>query len=172
DHSSGGGNIVAWASVSGKPSSFAPSDHAHTSTPGDGGLVSYGSITGKPSSFTPSAHALDPASGYHTGDLPWANVSGKPSTFAPSAHKTSHQNGGTDELGLDWSQLTSGVPSTFAPSAHKTSHQTGGSDAMLPGDQGGFDRYATVGTVGRHVYVGSTTPSSPAPAEGDIWIKG
>ena len=71
----------------------------------------------------------------------------------PTAHATSHQDGGTDELGLDGSQITSGtVPiariptgqtgSTVpfgndarfsdarTPTAHASSHQDGGSDEL------------------------------------------
>jgi hypothetical protein len=60
----------------------------------------------------------------------------------PLAHKTSHQDGGSDEISVEglageltaeqksaWAKI-SGIPSTFAPSAHKTSHQLGGSDAL------------------------------------------
>jgi len=60
----------------------------------------------------------------------------------PTAHKTSHQDGGSDELSVEglagmlaeeqassWI-LLSDKPSTFAPEAHKTSHQDGGSDEI------------------------------------------
>jgi hypothetical protein len=60
----------------------------------------------------------------------------------PLAHKTTHENGGSDEISVDelsgqladdqpsaWA-LVSDKPSTFAPAAHKTSHQDGGSDEI------------------------------------------
>jgi hypothetical protein len=60
----------------------------------------------------------------------------------PTAHASSHENAGSDEIGVDglagqladsqpstWT-LVSGKPSTFAPSAHKTSHQDAGSDEI------------------------------------------
>lgn len=60
----------------------------------------------------------------------------------PEAHKTSHQDGGSDEIsaeGLDgelsaeqksaWGKV-SGKPTTFTPAAHKTNHQDGGSDEL------------------------------------------
>lgn len=54
----------------------------------------------------------------------------------PAAHHTSHENGGSDEVALDWSQLASGVPSTFAPSGHNASHENGGSDEIEIADLG------------------------------------
>jgi len=43
------------------------------------------------------------------GATEWSGITGKPSTFAPSAHAASHQDGGSDELALDGSQITSGT---------------------------------------------------------------
>jgi hypothetical protein len=69
---------VAWASVSGKPTAFAPSVHAHTDDPVTGGPVGYGDLAGKPSTFAPSGHAhADAASG---GKIAYANVTGTPAT--------------------------------------------------------------------------------------------
>lgn len=63
-------------------------------------------------------------------------------TSTPTAHKTTHQDGGADEINVDallgelaeaqistW-DLVSGKPTTFAPAAHKTSHQDSGSDEI------------------------------------------
>lgn len=60
----------------------------------------------------------------------------------PKAHKTTHQNGGSDEIAVDglsgqladsqpstWA-LVDGKPSTFDPSLHHTSHENGGSDEI------------------------------------------
>jgi hypothetical protein len=76
------------------------------------------------------------------GTTTWSGITDKPSTFAPEAHKTSHQDGGSDEISVEglageltaeqksaWTKV-SGKPSTFAPEAHKTSHQDGGSDEI------------------------------------------
>lgn len=52
---------VAWANVSGKPSTFAPSSHTHA----------WSEVTGKPSTFTPSSHS------HGAGDLPSASTSAK-----------------------------------------------------------------------------------------------
>lgn len=38
----------------------------------------------------------------------WSQITNKPSTYPATAHKTSHENGGSDEIGLDGSQITSG----------------------------------------------------------------
>ena len=67
----------------------------------------------------------------------------------PTAHKTSHQDGGTDEISVaalsgqladaqpsTWA-LVSGKPTTFTPEAHKISHQDGGTDEIsVPGLSG------------------------------------
>ena len=60
----------------------------------------------------------------------------------PTAHKTSHQDGGSDEISVQglagvlpeaqpstWA-LVSGKPTTFTPEAHKTSHQDAGADEI------------------------------------------
>ena len=60
----------------------------------------------------------------------------------PTAHKTTHQDGGSDEISVEglageltaeqksaWSKV-SGKPTTFTPAAHKTTHQDGGSDEI------------------------------------------
>ncbi|MDR4490813.1 MAG: hypothetical protein R2685_07915 [Candidatus Nitrosocosmicus sp.] len=36
----------------------------------------------------------------------------------PNAHAASHGNGGTDEISIDWSQITSGIPTEFTPDDH------------------------------------------------------
>jgi hypothetical protein len=99
----------------------------------------------------------------------------------PVAHKVSHQNGGTDELALDGSQITSGTVTTTrlstgatandvcigndarlsdarTPTAHKVSHQNGGSDELgLDGSQ------ITAGTV-------TTTRLSTGATANDVCI--
>ena len=55
-------------------------------------------------------------------------MSGKPSTFPPEAHKTSHQDGGSDEVSVAGLSGTLADPQT--PAAHKTSHQDGGTDEI------------------------------------------
>lgn len=47
--SSGGGGTVAWADVTGKPTTFAPSAHTHP----------WSEVTGKPTEFAPVAHTHD-----------------------------------------------------------------------------------------------------------------
>lgn len=61
---------------------------------------------------------------------------------AAASHKTTHENGGNDEITVAelsgelaaeqksaWSKV-SGKPSTFAPSAHHEAHEDGGSDEI------------------------------------------
>jgi hypothetical protein len=60
----------------------------------------------------------------------------------PLAHKTTHENGGSDEISVDelsgqladdqpstWA-LVSGKPTTYPPDHHKTQHQLGGGDTI------------------------------------------
>jgi hypothetical protein len=70
-----------WATITGKPSTFAPSAHGHAAS----------EITGLAAVATTGAYA---------------DVSGKPSTFAPSAHAASHASGGSDAVTLAASQVT------------------------------------------------------------------
>lgn len=53
--------------------------------------------------------------------------SGKPASGVP-AHKTSHQNGGSDEISV--AGLSGLLADGQTPLAHKTSHQNGGSDEI------------------------------------------
>lgn len=57
-----GSYYLAWANITGKPSTFAPSSHSHD----------WSDITGEPA--------------YTTRWPSWSEVTGKPSTFAPSSH--------------------------------------------------------------------------------------
>lgn len=94
---------VTWATLPGKPTSFAPAPHTHA----------YGDLTGIPATFAPSAHThawpditgkpnlYPPSAHTHL----WADITDKPATFPPSAH--SHA----------WGEIT-GKPTTFTPSAH------------------------------------------------------
>jgi baseplate upper protein BppU/tail fiber-like repeat protein/tail-like repeat protein len=87
-----------WGSVSGKPTTFAPSAHTHL----------WADITDKPTTFTPAAHThlwadiTDKPTSFVSA---WADITGKPTTFAPSAH--THL----------WADITD-KPTTFTPSAH------------------------------------------------------
>ena len=63
-------------------------------------------------------------------------------TATPDAHKTTHQDGGTDEISVEglageltaaqkssWAKVAD-KPTTFTPEAHKTTHQDGGTDEI------------------------------------------
>lgn len=100
---SGGGGLVDWDSVLGKPEAFPPAPHRHDASeidnlPTSGVSTAWADITGAPDTFPPSAHT-------HT----WAQVTGKPTTFAPSAH--AHP----------WSEITD-TPASYPPSAHTHSY--------------------------------------------------
>lgn len=157
----GDGATVAYASISGKPTGFAPTAHAHADA-SSGGTVAYGVLTGVPSSFTPTAHNHDVAGSY----VAYANLTGKPTSMAPTAHAIDPASGfhtGT----LPWGSV-SGKPATFAPADHGATHIWGGGDGItgMPQlkAQGG-------GSAGHVIWTGTTDPGANA-VEGDIWIKG
>jgi hypothetical protein len=54
-YDAGGQLAIPWASISGKPATFAPSAHGHTDAT-TGGPVDWSAIAGKPATFAPSAH--------------------------------------------------------------------------------------------------------------------
>lgn len=78
-------NSVAWANVSGKPSSFTPSSHTHPISQ----ITNRGTLK-----FTGAATGSYDGSGNLTINIPsggmssvsWSDISGKPSTFTPSSH--------------------------------------------------------------------------------------
>ena len=78
----------------------------------------------------------------------------------PGAHKTSHQDGGADEINVtglngaladnqtsSW-DLVSGKPTSFAPSGHHAAHEPGGSDALIT--------YGTKTTAALNKTIGAT----------------
>ena len=77
---------IPWAKLTGVPSTFTPTAHAHD----------WADVTGEPTTFAPTVH--DHSAGAGGGNVPWANVSGKPSTFTPATHASSHLTGGADAL--------------------------------------------------------------------------
>ena len=107
----GVGGSVAWADITGKPSTFTPSAHSHTE---------YAAVT--------HAHVISDvwglenalsgkASSSHSHG--WSEITDKPLTFTPSSH------------GHEWSEITD-KPSTFDPAAHghSMSDITGLSNAL------------------------------------------
>jgi Collagen triple helix repeat (20 copies) len=75
----------------------------------------------------------------------------------PTAHKTSHQDGGADELALDGSQITTGTVA-----AARVAQPAVSADA---------NNYARLGSDSRlwvPIRVATTAPSSPAV--GDLWV--
>jgi plastocyanin len=94
---------VSWSTLTGKPTTFAPSAHTHlwaditdrpSTLPPSAHTHDWTQVTGKPTSYVPSAHG-------HA----WTELTGVPSTFAPSSHTHA------------WSSITS-KPSTFTPASH------------------------------------------------------
>lgn len=67
---------VAWADVTGKPTTFAPETHSHD----------WADVTGKPATFTPTIGKT--ATTAKAGDYvpTYAEITGKPATFAPETH--------------------------------------------------------------------------------------
>lgn len=89
---------LAWANLTGKPTTFTPTAHTHA----------WGDITSPPV--------------YTTRWPAWTEVTGKPTTFAPSAHTHAWAdiNSGVPETATRWPAWTevTGKPGTFTPSAH------------------------------------------------------
>lgn len=125
-HDGADSKTIAYSALTSVPTSFAPATHTHASAAaGVGGQIAYSALTGVPSSFAPSTHTH--ADGSTGGTVAYSVITGKPSTFAPSAHASSHTNGGSDEVSIDWTQITSGKPTTFAPVDH--THASAGAQA-------------------------------------------
>lgn len=83
-------NSVAWANVSGKPSTFAPATHNH-----DDRYYTESEIDTKLSGKANTTHNHNSAylgitakaeSAKSADSVAWANVSGKPSSYTPSSH--------------------------------------------------------------------------------------
>jgi hypothetical protein len=150
-----GALAMAWANVTGKPSTFAPTVHAHAGS-ASGGTIAYADLTGKPTSMAPTVHAhAGSASG---GTVGYADITGKPTSMAPTAH--------THPYGSD----VTGKPATFAPSDHADAHKTGGGDALVASQINGWNRAAAGSTLGVRIFCGTGTPAGMA--EGDIWVIG
>jgi hypothetical protein len=125
DELGGGAGSVDWGAVTGKPNSFPPSAHNHTTaeiTGLDATLTgksdvghahAWTEITAKPTEFDPIAH-----------NHLWADITDKPATFTPAAH--SHDFASITEKPLSyppdahthlWAQITD-KPTTFTPETH------------------------------------------------------
>ncbi|BAL84696.1 putative phage tail protein (plasmid) [Selenomonas ruminantium subsp. lactilytica TAM6421] len=85
-------NSVAWANVSGKPSTFTPASHTHAWSQVTGAPAtatrwpSWGEVTGKPSSFTPASHnqawsTITDKPAQATRWPSWSEVTGKPTSL-------------------------------------------------------------------------------------------
>lgn len=151
-----GALTLPWASINGKPLTFAPTVHAHADA-ASGGTVAYAVVTGKPSTFAPTVHAHQAAASTG-GRIAYGDLTGQPSSMAPTAH--------THPYGSD---ITS-KPATFAPADHAANHRTGGGDAITAGQIGGWNRAAAGDTLGTKIFVGRGAPVGMA--EGDVWIVG
>jgi hypothetical protein len=91
----------------------------------------------------------------HTHGTPaaptYSQVTGKPSTFTPSAHASSHADGGSDEVSIDGSQVTSGTvgfarlpTGTGSSQVAVGDHTHAGGSGVTPGFNSG---YRTAGSL-------------------------
>ena len=67
---------VSWSSVTGKPTTFAPTTHAHA----------WADITGKPATFEPTIGTTATTAKAGNYVPTYAEITGKPETFAPTTH--------------------------------------------------------------------------------------
>lgn len=82
-----GSLAVAWASLTGVPSTFTPSAHNHAASEITSGTFADARIA--QSNVTQHQASLS---------IAWGQLTSVPTTFAPSAHATSHRHGGADEI--------------------------------------------------------------------------
>jgi len=75
---------VAWADVSGRPTSLPASDVSGWAKAATKPSYGWGEITGKPATFAPSSHS-------HS----WDSLTGKPASFTPSSHNHTSLTGVT-----------------------------------------------------------------------------
>ena len=111
-----------WDNIPDKPSTFPPDPHTH----GMSDLTDFENVSkviidtssNRPSAgvsgrlfFETDTHIVyydNGTSWVKLGVADWDNIDGKPSAFPPEAHASTHAKGGSDELSLDASQITSG----------------------------------------------------------------
>jgi hypothetical protein len=108
DHDGVDSKAVAWGSVSGKPTAFAPDVHDHGAADPEG-QVPWANISGKPAEFDPLDHAADHFLG--GGDqisIDWSQITGEPATFAPSAHTLASHTSATPAAIGAWAKLSAG----------------------------------------------------------------
>jgi hypothetical protein len=125
----GGGGVVSWADIIGKPATFPASEHRHSWTDLDDVPTAFppiphshnfADLTGTPTEFPPQAHqhpisdisglqlALDSKadSGEVGGSVTWEGIEGKPATYPADPHTHDFTTGIT------------GKPPTYPPSTH------------------------------------------------------
>lgn len=155
---------ATWSTLTGKPSTFAPSAHKSTHatggsdalTPSDIGAAAvshqhivYGEIQAAIQEDPPTAlgdigaAAADHVHGSITTDGKIGTTSGRIVVTGTGGSLTTAATISASSVSGLASVATSGaysslagVPSTFAPSTHKSSHATGGSDALTPSEIG------------------------------------
>lgn len=152
-HEDGGADEVNVAGLSGElADGQTPKAHTHaggdiTSAVDDSDHLE-GATKAQVQDHAPKAHDL--AGAEHNADtladlnlkISDATLDDQGASRTPTAHKTSHQDGGTDEINVAalsgeladeqksaWAKV-SGKPGTFPPSAHKASHQDAGDDEL------------------------------------------
>lgn len=130
---------------------------------GGGGTPSGTVVSGTTYGQSASAGAATAYSrGDHTHGTPaaptYAQVTGKPSTFAPSAHAASHADGGSDEISIDGSQVTTGsVPFARLPTGTSSSQVAIGNHTHGGGGGGVTPTFAR-----DRVTTGDITPTTQA----------
>ena len=97
---------VAYSSLTGTPSTFAPSAHAHGNITNAGAI---GSTSGLPIITTTSGVLTTGTFGTTSGTFCQGNDSRLSDSRTPTSHASTHASGGADALSLAASQITSGT---------------------------------------------------------------
>lgn len=161
DHDGTDSKTVAWASISGKPASFAPTAHALSSASHTGQLDHGVALTG----LTDDDHTQYQLESQKNAQNGYAGLDNDASARVAAARM------GTGSTGAA-TQVLRGDRSWGAVPTHASTHATGSSDPVTPAAIGAASAYDTPATAdgGKRIYVGSATPTGAS--EGDVWIDG
>jgi len=144
---------IAWSKITGKPSTFPPSEHTHSQVELGGNILrvtagGYCDLVVDGS----TVWTVAPDGSLSVGSVPWGMLTGKPSTF-PAVVDRMDVGGGTSVV------LTAGG---------YLDHSVSGSKVWTVGPSGDLQRGSVPNARLSGISVQSSAPSSPSP--GDLWV--